>query len=66
MLNLFSSSNDWLFWYVSHTASFWNSELNIFNLELNVFKIWFKWYIEFVNLVDNYCWQYYNELILLQ
>ena len=62
------------FWSVNHTSTYQSSESNVFK---NIF-FWVKYliidqtiYLEqmhtrFFNFVDNYYWQYYNELLLIQ
>ena len=69
-----SISNGWLFWSVNHGSIAWNSEWNVFK------KTWYfgeisngllpndlfeKYVCKALNLVDNHCWQYHNELIIL-
>ena len=72
---LSSISNGWMFWFVNHTSISWNSELNVFKKILFFGEISNKLPNDLLGtkvnetleyIVDNTCWQYYNELILLQ
>ena len=74
MFILSSISSSLEFWSVNHTSIYENSKSNIYK---NI-KFWVKYltidqtiYLEYMytrllDFLDNYYWQYYNWLLLLQ
>ena len=74
MLVSFSISSGLEFLSVNHTSIYGKSELKVFKniiflvkyliIDQRIFNE--QMYIWFLTFVDNHCWQYYNELILLQ
>ena len=74
MFILSSNSSGLEFWSVNHTSMYKNSESKVFkNIKLlgEISNNWSKdllgkMYTRLLNFVDNYYWQCYNGLILLQ